>query len=659
MNKWKLSAVLLLLLIASLTVIPTAALGAEAGAGQLAWSEVKTGTYQPLSPSTLNWTGNVLDKGGMNLSTLKITTASKEADLVINQYGAIGATSMLKLSGEQLSDPTPANKTGFTNSYTMAKGDMYLILLNDGKYAKLRIDRILPENGAAYQQVDFSFVLESEALPPAVTTTPAATGPLTAQPTTAQQPGAQQPAAQQPGVQQTTTQWTTVQPTGQQQPSPQPPLTPQPTQPSASPSANPPQPTSLTPAKAASSIRLTVGERIAYVNGSPVQLDVAPEIVNGMTLVPLRFLAEALGSEVKWDGAERKITLSQQDKTIHLWIDQPFADVNGKTMILEASPSIVNETTVVPIRFISENFNQKVAYEEATRRITITGEVPVPGATRTAITNEPAQGQSTTAGQGAVTGLGFVDSLIGNWEFVNVWMPELGSSGSLSIYSNGTYELKKKNEGEFIGVWSVAKPGEVENQAEAIILSSRNKNDLAAVPDPSGNIKLLEKHAYSTNTLYDSKIITYWSPYSEASKVSDDPAYINQFKAKDYDFSTFVGTYDLWIEGGATNYYFKDTGNYATHDYQAGAAAEWLTVNADGTYTMKTPKETKSGLWRESKINEVYGYDYSIILQDGPEDINWALLVNNNGKRMVAYDSGHWADGSIYWLPYYIASPRE
>jgi hypothetical protein len=588
---YPLKKLFMLLMVATLVLVVPFPYAQANDANKLHWSAPKQGTYKPLHANTLNWSGNVLDKGGFSLADLEITTDSNKADFVINQYGAIGATSLLKLSGEQLEDSTLRNRSGFLNSYTMTAGDLYLVQLHDGKYAKIRLDRVMTD------QVSFSYVTETEAKSvPKSETTSEPKAPV------------QQPA--------------TIAPVSE-------------------------KPTSQQPATKKSTIQLTVDNPRAAVQGKSVSLDVAPTVVNGNTLVPLRFLAESLGAEVKWNGDERNITLTQKGQTIELWIDKTSALVNGRTVTLEAAPQIISDTTVVPLRFISETFQQEVQYEASTRKITITGNIDA----------EVTPPTKNTAAEGQ----GFVVSLMGNWDLSSIsgsWMTDdTGPTGSLSIYPKGTYEIKMKHVGELVGVWYIAKEDEVENQPEAIVLkNAMEKADWAVVLGADGMIELQKRYAWSNNALYNPTISVMWMTFYHGDKASDDPKHINNFKAKDHDFDSFVKSYDLWIEGGATNLYYRDTGNYATHEYNAGGDAGTLTIHADGTYTMKT-KETKNGKWRPSKINEVFGYEFSIILEDGPDNIDWALLVNNNGKTMVAYDSGKWADGSTSWLPYYIASP--
>lgn len=56
-------------------------------------------------------------------------------------------------------------------------------------------------------------------------------------------------------------------------------------------------------------ITLTIGSTVMLVNQVPVQMDVAPELTNGRTMLPARWVAEALGAEVDWDEANQQATI--------------------------------------------------------------------------------------------------------------------------------------------------------------------------------------------------------------------------------------------------------------------------------------------------------------------------------------------------------------
>ncbi len=134
----------------------------------------------------------------------------------------------------------------------------------------------------------------------------------------------------------------------------------------------------INPIKSTIVIKLRIGDENAYVNDVLHKLDVPPFIdkSTGRTMVPLRFIGEALLAEVKWDPAERKVTYKLEGRVIELWIDMKMARVNGKPVEVDPPPRIVNGRTVVPLRFVSENLGAEVSWEPETQTITITYMIP-------------------------------------------------------------------------------------------------------------------------------------------------------------------------------------------------------------------------------------------------------------------------------------------
>jgi len=127
-------------------------------------------------------------------------------------------------------------------------------------------------------------------------------------------------------------------------------------------------------------IKLKIDSPIVYVNEERVDLDVAPFIVKeaGRTLVPIRFLSETFGAKVEWDGTERKVTIKKSATAhrpsllIEMWINRKTIRVNLKEMEIDVAPLIIPPgRTMVPIRFITENFGSTVQWNGDTREITI------------------------------------------------------------------------------------------------------------------------------------------------------------------------------------------------------------------------------------------------------------------------------------------------
>jgi len=66
----------------------------------------------------------------------------------------------------------------------------------------------------------------------------------------------------------------------------------------------------VTATRAGTEVELTIGNRLASINGSPINLDVPAMVVNGSTMVPIRFISEALGAQVGWLAADRLVTIN-------------------------------------------------------------------------------------------------------------------------------------------------------------------------------------------------------------------------------------------------------------------------------------------------------------------------------------------------------------
>src|SRR6056297_1740583 len=113
-------------------------------------------------------------------------------------------------------------------------------------------------------------------------------------------------------------------------------------------------------------ISITPGEEIATVDGEEVVLDVPAKIINDRTMVPIRFVAESMGFFVEWD-AENRTVIIGEDSQILLPIESTTATVGGVEVELDSPAVIENDRTLVPVRFVSENLGAKVSWDEEAR----------------------------------------------------------------------------------------------------------------------------------------------------------------------------------------------------------------------------------------------------------------------------------------------------
>lgn len=100
------------------------------------------------------------------------------------------------------------------------------------------------------------------------------------------------------------------------------------------------------------------------VNNRNLLLDVPPTIVQGRVLVPLRAIFESLKAEVNWDSNTKTVTGRKGDTVIKLKVDDEYATINGKVNELDIPAKIVNGRTLVPVRFISESLGASVIWDE-------------------------------------------------------------------------------------------------------------------------------------------------------------------------------------------------------------------------------------------------------------------------------------------------------
>lgn len=110
------------------------------------------------------------------------------------------------------------------------------------------------------------------------------------------------------------------------------------------------------------------------INGKEVDFteydNVLPFIENDRTLIPIRAIAEGLGLEVYWNDETKTVTIKGRVE-ISLPIDSDVATVNGESVQIEVPACIVESRTFVPVRFISENMDTDVDWEEETQTVII------------------------------------------------------------------------------------------------------------------------------------------------------------------------------------------------------------------------------------------------------------------------------------------------
>lgn len=121
---------------------------------------------------------------------------------------------------------------------------------------------------------------------------------------------------------------------------------------------------------------MSTGTKAASLNliidGNNVTKSASPIVKNRRTLVPLRFIGEALGKEVLWNNDEKSVTVSDEGNSFKLYIDSKIIDNSDGTLkFTDVAPCIVNRKTYLPLRAIAELMNIGVGYDKASSTVTI------------------------------------------------------------------------------------------------------------------------------------------------------------------------------------------------------------------------------------------------------------------------------------------------
>jgi hypothetical protein len=119
-----------------------------------------------------------------------------------------------------------------------------------------------------------------------------------------------------------------------------------------------------------------------YIGGEKQSYEQPPVNSNGNVLVPLRAIFESLGATVEWDSSTQTVTATREGRTVVLTIGSKTAYINGVPVTLSTEPQLVNGYTMVPVRFVSEAFGGEVEWNgEASSVVVFQNEPSVPTST--------------------------------------------------------------------------------------------------------------------------------------------------------------------------------------------------------------------------------------------------------------------------------------
>ncbi len=99
---------------------------------------------------------------------------------------------------------------------------------------------------------------------------------------------------------------------------------------------------------------MIINSKDLFINNKKESIDAIPVIKHDRTFVPYRALAESFGAQVNYNDAARAVTVTYDDKVIVMTVGQKGYTVNGEPKVMDVEPYIANDRTMVPVRFVAE-----------------------------------------------------------------------------------------------------------------------------------------------------------------------------------------------------------------------------------------------------------------------------------------------------------------
>ena len=129
------------------------------------------------------------------------------------------------------------------------------------------------------------------------------------------------------------------------------------------------------PADAGGFIVMQLDNDMMNVNGETMEIDpgrgTVPTTVNGRTMAPIRAIVEAMGGDVGWDEADRRVSLDVKGHSIVMWLERSDILVDGAPASMDVAPATINERTMLPVRFVAENADCAIEWIGSTQEIVI------------------------------------------------------------------------------------------------------------------------------------------------------------------------------------------------------------------------------------------------------------------------------------------------
>lgn len=131
-----------------------------------------------------------------------------------------------------------------------------------------------------------------------------------------------------------------------------------------------------------------------YLDGEQLNLSSGVHVANmkGNVMIPIRVVSENLGFKVGWEKASQTVTVENSEKAVRMVVGSRQAELNGTQVELNLAPVLNGQTTLVPLRFVSEQMGLDVKWDNQMKSVFLTS--PVPSAVEKVVTVPQTEGES-------------------------------------------------------------------------------------------------------------------------------------------------------------------------------------------------------------------------------------------------------------------------
>lgn len=123
------------------------------------------------------------------------------------------------------------------------------------------------------------------------------------------------------------------------------------------------------------SITFQIGKSWYVVNGTEKQMDSAAVIYNSRTMVPMKYAAEAMGADVNWDANTKSITIRSNGNTIRTTVGTTSLFLDQSEISMDTPVTVIDGRTMLPLSYAAQALGLQSSWDASTKTITLTDQV--------------------------------------------------------------------------------------------------------------------------------------------------------------------------------------------------------------------------------------------------------------------------------------------